>query len=223
MRAGSTLLKALLANSPEVSHLPEVDFQTMTPKKLRKLYQQEKKKILVLKRPANFFNSLWYPKIPKIKNTKKIVLVRDAHDVVKSLQRMCLIKQPGMIGNWIGKQFALRYWHFVYNRLVNNPALQDENTIWIKYEELVAHPKEVTKKLFHFIGASKKEGIDTYAKPRHTWSWWKDDGGPVIWQKKVTVQKKPIDKFLARFILSQPKIQKLRKRLGYTDTTLQSE
>ena len=55
MRSGTTLLKALLAESPDVSHLPEIDYRKYRKyNKYRaycEMYHLSKKRIIILKFP----------------------------------------------------------------------------------------------------------------------------------------------------------------------------
>jgi len=87
MRSGSTLLKSLLANAPDTSHLAEVDFQKYDHTNSWKLKTLSNANILILKKPAPF-DQQNYPLIPPVKKQKKIILVRDVYETVESIKTM---------------------------------------------------------------------------------------------------------------------------------------
>src|SRR3989338_798700 len=83
-RSGSTLLKALLGEARDISHLPEVDYSKFGTDSFyvyRKAYFLSKKRIIILKYPG-----VATKLSPALERIKIIVLVRDTYGVVQSLQ-----------------------------------------------------------------------------------------------------------------------------------------
>ena len=90
MRAGSTLLKALIAEAPEASHLQETDFREFYSEKHGfddRIYQLSKTRILVMKLPYGFNDMTKVRPCPKGRNVRIIVLVRDVYGVVGSIEK----------------------------------------------------------------------------------------------------------------------------------------
>jgi hypothetical protein len=91
----------------------------------------------------------------------------------------------------------------------------------IRYEDLTANPKKITKQIFRFIGSKKKEGVTSYRKPENfVWRWGFDDGGENI--QKLTVLQPPNepeqdDVELVKIITNAPRVHALRNRLGYSN------
>ena len=77
MRAGSTLLKALIATRPDCSDLPETSFQHYNIIK-------SDKRITVLKKPAGY-NDFDYPVLGDI-HSKDIIMIRKPYDTVCSIK-----------------------------------------------------------------------------------------------------------------------------------------
>ncbi len=179
MRSGSTLLKALLAEAPDIEQIPEADFQI--PGNRYYVYSRLSKlsdfPIVVLKHPANYFDFREYPCLPK-GEYKLIRLVRNPVDTILSLQKM-----NEKLDEDKSVEDLIDYWCTTYERLaqVSHPQLTD-----VVYETLVAHPITVTEHLFRFIGSVQQEGVDRYSRPQtYEWTWKKDDGGEVIRSLKV--------------------------------------
>jgi hypothetical protein len=211
VRAGSTLLKALLAEAEGVSHLEEIDFAKYSNNTFdfyRQVYGLNDNHILVLKHPEQPMKPLW-PFSPRF---KAIVLVRDVYAVVKSMERMYKDRKvKGMT-----KQQAVEYWYQTYTQILK--SVQDcPYPVWtIRYEELVEDPKRITENLFYFIG-SPRPGTDQYQKPtEYEWKWGSDDGGAKIKTLKVSDEAMPQDDYeLLEMIEKSPKVMGLRRRLGY--------
>ena len=184
MRSGSTLLKALLATAPDVSDLPEFDFQTLSSagELWWRVLRQTPERIVVLKRPAWFPEAPTYPRIPEfLSNARKIILVRvNVHDAVISMREMLECTAPEMLPMWPDENLV-GYWCLVHERLLANEFLKQESAFWLTYEQLVDCPEETMKKLFLFIGSSQQEGTSSYEPPKgYEWQWGTDDaGGPL--------------------------------------------
>lgn len=215
MRSGSTLLKSLLSNLPDASHLPETDFQKYTAKNVWKLKTLSNKKVIVLKKPSTF-EDLDYPKIPPIRNAKIIILVRDVYDTVTSLKKMNETAYPHLDKEWSYAKLV-NYWCLVYKNILATFDPKHQDVFLVKYEDLTAQPKVVTKKLFTFLGYSAQNGVDTYlSPPKYNWEWGNDDGGLKIGTLKVQSTQYPQNnQKLWRAINNHSDVPTLRKVLGY--------
>jgi len=216
MRSGSTLLKSLLANAPDTSHLPETDFQKYNRKNAWKINALSSASIIVLKKPANY-NDFGYPQIPNIKNPKKIILVRDAYETVLSLKKMNEKAYPNLDKQWNLSRLLNEYWYTTYQQILDRIDLQESNTHLIRYEDLLTSPIQCTSSLFQFIGSRQQSGVETYPPPdSYDWSWGKDDGGQVI--KTLKVQNIPAERtnqVLFELIQRSDLVNELRSKLGY--------
>jgi len=191
MRSGSTLLKALLAEAPDVSNLPEINLSQISDNKFYfyyHVYRLSPKRIIVLKRPCPFGAKRLYPSIPNIK-MKMIILVRNPTDVVLSLEKRQMeirrIKPAVLIRD---RGALLQYWCYVYESLLNHKWFATQDQWWLRYEDLTDSPIEETKSLFRFIGSKQSQGVDRYhLPPNYLWRWGRDDGGEKM--KRLIVQK----------------------------------
>lgn len=222
MRSGSTLLKALLATAPDVSDLPETNFQAFVGANQKdRLYGLSDEAILLLKRPGWFHEVGRYPRLPTISNSRKIVLVRDVYENVLSLRKMTFRHVPFLIKTGFGNRyFCARYWHDTNDRLLRLAEEDPENTQVLRYEDLLSDPIGHTARLFAFLGSTQTQGVDSYDQPStYQWGWGRDDGGSTIQSLKVQPPrtKTYTDCKLLRAIQSSPKVLKLRTRLGYAD------
>lgn len=209
MRSGSTLLKALLAQAPEIEQLSEQRFQL--PQNFFTVYGRlarlSKYPYILLKHPANFQDYQTYPILPKVPY-KMIILVRNPLDTLISVRKMQEVQQePKSVAD------LLHYWKVVHQRLVK---LSGPNVRLIRYEDLVTQPESTTKELFAFIGSTLQEGVSTYKNPNKShWEWGKDDGGEVI--KKMEVQRLAKDYShhldLVEAIKQDPEMQALIQQL----------
>lgn len=222
MRSGSTLLKALLASAPDVSDLPETNFQAFVdPAQHNRLYRLSDEPILVLKRPGWFNEIDRYPRLPIGLNLRKIVLVRDVYENVLSVRKMAFRHVPFLIKTGIGNRFfCKRYWHDTNARLRQITEADPKTTLQLRYEDLLADPITHTARLFAFIGSIQTQGIDTYDHPStYQWGWGRDDGGDRI--KSMQVQSPRPQAYTNRklfdAIKSSPEVLKLRSQLGYAD------
>jgi hypothetical protein len=210
MRSGSTLLKALLAEADDVSHLPEVDFRSFGRNKYafyRRAYRLSKKRIVVLKRP-DWFNdkSSLREAVPDLKEIKLIFLFREVDGVVRSLQSLFGDNKP--------KQELIDYWVRTNEDLLANVSLTKRLYRSVHYEDLLKNPKRITKDLFSFIGSTKEDGVDNYRNPEHfEWEWGSDDGGRLIKSLKVDVDK--LKEAVDPSMRNCKDVQRLRKQLGF--------
>lgn len=204
MRSGSTLLKALLGQGEDVSHLSESYFSRIDlPEPLLRYYQyfdvyrKCRSKIIVLKTPAWFQNYSNYPRLPDFP-VKLIILVRHPSGVLASLKEWTHI-----IEGDFGPKTEDDYKQYIFN--VNKALARAyfergaDSVLLVSYEELISRPIEVTKSLFQFVGSVQKEGVDTYTQGDALWEWGVDDGSPTI--KKGQVVSRNVQEFNAQSLL----------------------
>jgi len=212
MRSGSTLLKALLAVCPDVSHLPETNFQVLQSESdYKKLSKQP---IVVLKRPR-IYAEKDYPTFPSFAH-KIIVLVRDVGPTVHSLLKMN--QEVGYQSEkWDELSLAKTYWLTTYQSILERVDVNAPNVLLIRYEDILNQPITKTEELFSFIGSSRKQGTETYARPTsYNWQWYKDDGGENIKSLKVQPHKTiDLSTELVNLIKTDLEIIALRNQLGY--------
>lgn len=184
MRSGSTLLKALMGQAEDVSHLSEYDFSKLNrfgkylgQVKLREIADEQ---IILLKRPR-WFADTNYPKIPSFASNV-IVLYRDVVGVVAS----CMKRWPDK-----DVEELIDYWVFTYQEIAKKLEDYPESKIlYVRYEDVTDSPKVITKNLFEFIGSKQKQGISNYSLPeKGQWQWGKDDGSEKIKQLEVKASK----------------------------------
>ncbi len=222
MRSGSTLLKALLAQAPDVSDLPETDFQKFRgPGASARMAALSAEPILLLKRPGWFTDIGRYPRMPEVPRVKRIVLVRDAYANLLSVRKMMFRHLPWLQRSGWGNRFIVsRYWTGTNSRLLDVSEADPANTMLVRYEDVLAEPVDLTAKLFAFLGSSQSEGLDTYGNPEgYDWRWGRDDGGAVIKSLKVQAPRSITydDRKLFAAIRSCAATQSLRRKLGYPD------
>jgi len=90
------------------------------------------------------------------------------------------------------------------------------NSCTIRYEDLTAHPKQETKRLFKFIQSSRIDGTDTYERLSSGWVYTQDDGSRMI--KSLKVQPRAIQRTnheLLEMIEAEPRVRVVLERLGY--------
>ncbi len=221
MRSGSTLLKALLATAPDIAHLPEINFQTLlfSPRHLARLDQSVPEPVLLLKRPAWFHETRHYPVVPDDPSVKRIILLRDAYDTVRSVGRMLLGKRfdrfPGL---WGQRFLARRYWVPATHSLLAHAARHSEVATTVRYEDILKHPEEETLRLFRFVGSVQDTGLRSYETPEtFRWKWGSDDGSPQIRTRTVQPPRKPSTEDVRRAasIAAIPAVRDLRAQAGY--------
>lgn len=215
MRSGSTLLKALLGEAQDISHLPEVDFRKYSNNSYhayRKAYFLSKKRIIILKYPGKAINLA-----PKLDRFKFIVLTRDVYGVVQSLQNRhkdTELKHKTKF-DWV------RHWCLVNQRILDSVQLMNIDFCTVHYEDLLIEPRAITKKLFAFLGSKQIKGVEHYHKPKNSnWEWGQGDGGEKIKKLKVIQEcsdEKIQDEELHNIIENFQEIQLLREKFGYLD------
>jgi hypothetical protein len=173
-----------------------------------------KERIIVLKRPAKYAEANMYPILPKISNVKLIILIRDPYHTVSSIKSMQLELSGNLLND---EQLINDYWIPIYNGIINRQLINNQNSLSVRYEDLIDNAHTVTKTIFHFIGSKQGEGVSTYNEPeRYKWSWGSDDGGDTIKSLKVQKNiKKKDDKALLEVIESSIEIKKIKSYFGY--------
>jgi hypothetical protein len=219
MRAGSTLLKALLAEADDVSNLPEVNFQRFRSR--HRAWQQiaalHQSRIIVLKRPAWYHEVLSYPRLPAVVSVKAIILVRDAYETIVSLRRMTFGQLAVLMAPLVNS-YMVQYWARVSERLGALYHALGDNARIVRYEDLVMAPRETTRALFAFIGSSRAAGVERYREPENfQWQWGRDDGGPKIRSLRVQPPQphRYEDRALLETILRSKRVQRVRAHLTY--------
>lgn len=212
VRSGSTLLKALLAMAPDVSHLPEVPFRTI-PRNRYQAYRHishlSRRRIVVLKRPGSFTDTR-YPQLPNL-DPRVIVLTRDVPGVVASWQRLRPDAETA---------FLATRWAEIYQRILDRTqVLPARRVARVRYEDILADPVAETARLFGFIGSVRRHGTDEYAPGDFAWRYGSDDGSPRIHTRRVQRDAPPgapsaIDAEMAR-ALEIPAVEAMRAHLGY--------
>ncbi len=222
MRSGSTLLKALLAQAPDISDLPETDFQLFAdPAKRAELEGLSDERILLLKRPGWFNDIGRYPRLPAHPDVRAIALIRDTYAFGLSARKMAFRHVPFLQRSGWGNRFLVeRYWRGVNQCLLDLSRQNEVPTLLVRYEDVLTDPIGQTAAMFKFLGSSQTEGVETYGRPEsYSWQWGKDDGGAVIKSLKVQPQR-PIDyadrKLFAAIKNSAPTLE-LRRELGYPE------
>ena len=218
MRSGSTLLKALMSAAPDISSLPEIDFQKFqSANAVQEISALCDERIVVLKRPAWFNETKSYPRLPNAENVKRLILTRDVHTNVASLRKMVFRKTEPFIPKFIDQWIARKYWAGVYDSLFERFPDDGRMNFWIRYEDLVQDPIRWTEKLFAFLGSERSEGVDSYPKPNDfDWKWGTDDGGDKIKSLKVVPSKIPQSSLdILDRVKGLPEVANVRSKLGY--------
>lgn len=218
MRSGSTLLKALMSAAPDISSLPETDFQKyQSANAASEIAALCPERIVVLKRPAWFNETRSYPRLPNVPDIKRVILARDVHTSVASLRKMAFRKLEGIIPRRVDNWLANGYWAPVYANLLERFPDDGQSNFWIRYEDLVSDPIEWTGKLFRFLGSERSEGTDSYPPPEgYDWKWGTDDGGDKIKSLKVQAPKVPQSSLdILQQVKDLPRVSEVRERLNY--------
>lgn len=194
MRSGSTLLKALLSQAPEIDHLNEVNFSRGENKYMvyNAFYKLSRKEVLLLKKPSGLRSFQDYPQLPNLP-LSVIVLIRNPVDTILSTIEM----QKSRNREERDLNTIMTYWSVTYNNLLCYLDQEENSSVVIKYEELVDSPIETTEILFKFIGSKRTEGVKSYQKPLSgDWSWGLDDGGDKINSMSVVNVKKDYTEYM---------------------------
>jgi len=223
MRSGSTLLKALMAEAPDISSLPEVNFQRYARLQhaRRAIELLDPRRIILLKRPAWYNESRSYPKLPVLDNLKLIVLVRDVYDTVESCRKMTFRPLEKTVRRIADPWLAKSYWLPVTAHLLRIHDDPGCETCLVRYEDLLADPIDVTRNLFAFLGSEQTEGVATYRPPDDSaWRWGIDDNSPQIRSRQVQRPrfKRRHNRRLLNLVQTDPAIGRIRAQAGYADT-----
>lgn len=226
-RSGSTLLKALLAEAPDISNIPEIKFQNHYEKynyfaAYYMYYRLSTKNIIVMKFPAILRENDKYPNYYVYPKSKVIVLIRDVTPTVASIMKMIsrLPKIKKKYSQWDYRYIAEDYWCHTYEKILNKIGRDDgKNVIIIRYEEVVRDPIGITSRIFAFLGSRKRTGVSKYRQPEnYSWEWGKDDGGEVIHTLSVNSGRKmprDIDQHLIDIVENSERVINIRKKYGY--------
>ncbi len=224
-RSGTTLLKALLAEAPDVSNIREYDvFRVRMKGPLRRyitLAGLSPKRIIVLKKPPLFdFNHYFadaYPYIP-FKEDRIILLVRNIPDTVMSMKKMIVDAHFPKAYHYLTYKDLIDHWCDVYESIIKNiKGLENSRIYILRYEDLVKDPNRITRELYSFVGSSKKEGVNKYSNPTdREWRWGYDDGGEVIKTLKVSLNKKKVNRELMSVLKKSKRAKKLYDKFGYS-------
>ena len=218
MRSGSTLLKALMAAAPDISSLPETNFQKFQSNSAEEeVSSLSEERIIVLKRPAWFNEINSYPRLPNVANHKHVILARDVHTTTASLRKMAFRKAEPLIPKRVDNWLANSYWANVYLNLHERFPDDGFSNFWIRYEDLVESPVEWTGKLFRFLGSERSEGTDSYPPPSaYDWKWGTDDGGDKIKSLKVQATRIPQSSLeILERVKNLSHVKLAREKLGY--------
>lgn len=214
-RSGSTLLKALLAKGPDVSHLPEVPFHLYGKRTAWQLKTLSDKPIIVLKKPS-WPNENNYPLIPPLGNSKIILLIRHPYETILSTGKMYEKVNPGFWHKWNYEKMLYDYWLPTYERILNRKLHLQPNAKMVQYEELTSQPIEQTASLFEFIGSERLLGTNTYEPGTQEWAFKVDDGSENI--KSLQVQSsspKRENKTLLAMIKNEIRVAEVMTAFGY--------
>ncbi|MEM9157797.1 MAG: sulfotransferase [Verrucomicrobiota bacterium] len=218
MRSGSTLLKALMSAAPDISSLPEHNFQKyQSDDAAQRIHQLCDERIIVLKKPAWFNEPKRYPLLPKVADAKRLILTRDVHTNVASLRKMAFRKAEPWIPRYFDNWLAAKYWAPVYSNLLDRFPEDSISNFWLRYEDLCKDPIRWTEKIFKFLGSERIEGTDSYPPPKnYQWKWGTDDGSENIKTLKVQPPKKsPETAGILSRVESLPCVARTRQALGY--------
>lgn len=219
MRSGTTLTKALLAEAPDVSNLPEIPYREFI--KLNKylryfhIYHLAKERIIIIKDPQyRQYEKVFFS--PDFIKLKVIILKRNVTDTVRSLIEMTSLFRKHHPETW-DPQRAINYWCYVYESILDDKEINNHDIVYVKYEELLKDPVKITKELFCFIGSSCNKGVDTYRKPENfEWKWGVDDGGKKIKTLRViNSTDEECDQDLLKLVKKIGRVRNLMNVLGY--------
>lgn len=105
-----------------------------------------KVKIIIDKNPVYSYHvDKWLHFFP---NSKFIILVRDYRDQYLSMisNKLKPIKANGLTSIWA----------YAYNQLLSNPSLNDKNTLYVKFEDLIENKDLILNKIIGFLNISSK-------------------------------------------------------------------
>lgn len=213
MRSGSTLLKALLGEAPDVSHLPEVRFIGPVESDLdfyARFSGLAPERIVLLKHPLWFKNGIAQFTVPALDRIRLVGIVRDCYPTLCSIKAMPRDDIPADAD-------LIDYWLDSTTQILARYREAGARGRCVRYEDLVANPVAETQALFEFMGSTMHHGVTQYSRPQHgEWEWGSDDGGPKIRSLEVTASTEPArDESLLALIDGDERVARLRKELGY--------
>ena len=133
MRSGSTLLKALLGQAADVSHLQETRFHQLRTNRFdfyNHFCRLDEARIIVLKHPVWFSDALGTFEIPLLPSIRVISLVRDCQPTVLSLRKMKDNQQRS-------DDELIAYWCKYTNQILTKHDESGQRGVLIRYEDLV--------------------------------------------------------------------------------------
>jgi len=157
-----------------------------------------------------------YPSIPPVGDHRIIVLIRHPYETLVSTGKMYESLQSDFWSRWSYESMLNGYWLPTYEGMIANGIPDLPSSVIVRYEDLTAHPKQETKRLFEFIQSSRIDGTDTYESLSKGWAYMHDDGSPVI--KSLKVQSRAIQRTnheLLEMIEAEPRVKAVLNRLGY--------
>lgn len=178
MRSGSTLLKSMLGQAPDVSLLDEFNFITYANHN-RYFFgwlvsRLSDRRIVVLKKPFNNVagDKPLYGRVP-LPGVLRIVLWRGPYETLLSLKAM----QRKYGYRVFGDAECVDYWCDTYEAIFANTDTA-RDTLAVRYEDLTRRPAEVTRAIFAFIGSAHDAGVERYEA--HDWKKGRDDDSDKI-------------------------------------------
>lgn len=206
MRSGSTLLKALIANSPDVSHLNEAKGLCLPGPETHALrllnrylyygsvHALSRRRVLVLKTPIPFDGRA--SPVPPSLDARIIILLRHPGPIFHSCKKMSHELRMSR-----SEREIRTYVRHAGRELVGLTRLPGRRPLVISYEELVSRTTETMSQVFDFIGVEAAH-TDTYSMPDSGWRWNRDDGGERIRTLRVRAEAGPVyapDELLALY------------------------
>jgi hypothetical protein len=213
IRSGSTLLKALLANSEDVSHIDEVNFQLKSRSRYisySRVARLSERPILVLKWPAWFAEVATYPRLPKYPH-QAILLYREPLATTLSIKRRMATAPhyPSLTDEQL-----LDYWCQVYENACSKLGPDTSQVMLVRYGDLVSDPVGCQHRLFSWIGTSRYEAKATYGTPESgDWAWQKDDAGSTIKSGVVRPASRASDPQLEELIARSARVSAIEATL----------
>ena len=158
-----------------------------------------------------------YPSIPPVGDHRIVVLIRHPYETLVSTGKMYEALESDFWSRWSYETMLYDYWLPTYERMIARGIPDLPNSFTVRYEDLTAHPKQETKKLFKFIQSSRIDGTDTYESLSKGWKYMQDDGSPIIKSLKVQFRTSQRENHeLLKMINSEARVKAVLERLGYS-------
>ena len=142
---------------------------------------------------------------------RNIALVRSGPAVCTSIERMFRERsKPEMpIASLVD------YWCTATSYVLDH-ILPLENTILVRYEDLVLEPEQQTYGVFQFVGSTQNKGVATYHAPSEfNWQWGLDDAGSQIKTLRVQRNSPVINENVLHAFHQNERAKELMTRIGY--------